>query len=117
LAGELGVALPELCEQEARPESEERIETVILAYRIIQLQETILASVNSRSPHLLGTYVFRLAQTFVAFHDRRRIFGVDNQEMRLKLVRATKLGMETAMDLLGFRAHRILKRYYEQQQG
>lgn len=53
------------------------------------------------APHLVSQTLFELAQKFNGFYDRNRVIGVEEESLRLLLVKVTALSIKSGLGILG----------------
>ncbi|HCU79580.1 MAG: arginine--tRNA ligase [Chloroflexi bacterium] len=79
----------------------------MLMRNLLELSDTIDRAVREMAPHYLVTYVRDLASSFHAFYGDCRVLDDDDIPLtfaRLNLIRAVRIGLARALDLLGVSA-------------
>ncbi|MEE3229258.1 MAG: DALR anticodon-binding domain-containing protein, partial [Chloroflexota bacterium] len=79
----------------------------LLMRNLLELSDTIDRAVREMAPHYLITYVRDLASSFHTFYGDCRVLDDDNVTLtlaRLNLIRAVRIGLARALNLLGISA-------------
>ena len=79
----------------------------LLMRNLLELSDTIDRAVREMAPHYLTTYVRDLASSFHTFYGDCRVLDDDNVTLtlaRLNLIRAVRIGLARALNLLGVSA-------------
>jgi arginyl-tRNA synthetase len=69
--------------------------------------DVINEAASTREPYKIANYIQQLAQNFHSFYNECRVIDADNLELsgaRLSLVKATKIVLKNALDLIGVSA-------------
>lgn len=85
----------------------ENVKEIELVKHINEFRNEIIDSAKSRSPHKIANYIQKLAQLFHSFYNDCYVIDEEKLELscqRLTLVKATKITMRNALDLLGVSA-------------
>ena len=72
---------------------------------------TVSDAARTRSPNKICNYIQRLAQYFHSFYDSNKVIDKDNMELskqRLMLVKASKITLKNALDLIGVSSPEIM---------
>ena len=79
----------------------------ILMRNLLELSDTIDRAVRDLAPHYLTTYARDLASSFHTFYGECKVIDIDNLTLtlaRINLIRAVRVGLARALDLLGVSA-------------
>jgi arginyl-tRNA synthetase len=79
----------------------------ILMRNLLELSDTIDRAVRELAPHYLTTYARDLASSFHTFYGECKVIDTDNVTLtlaRINLIRAVRVGLARALDLLGVSA-------------
>ncbi len=75
-----------------------------LVRKLSEYTQVVSDATRELMPHLVGTYLYELAQTFNRFYERSRIIGDPRESSRLELVRRYRDTLAHGLDLLGIAA-------------
>lgn len=75
-----------------------------LVRKMGEFTEVIDKAVSGLMPHVVGTYLYELAQTFNRFYENNRVIGADRQDLRLALVQKYAEILQSGLGLLGIHA-------------
>lgn len=71
---------------------------------LIRFPEVIEKAAESYSPNLLCNYLYDLASKYNAFYNQHKIIGSDNENLRLRLTKASGQVLKNGLKLLGIEA-------------
>lgn len=78
-----------------------------LVKHINEFRNEVIESAKARAPHKIANYIQKLAQLFHSFYNECHVIDSENVELsaqRLALVKATKITLKNALDLIGVSA-------------
>jgi arginyl-tRNA synthetase len=87
-----------------KPKPGEAPEAHELLVELSNFPDVVEAAAETRSPHLLANYSYRVADAFSKFYEKNPVIGSKNEEALLAVVAATKQVLALALSLLGMKA-------------
>jgi len=72
-----------------------------LAKKIQEFPDKVLEAKEKLNPSLIANYSFQLAQIFNEFYQNSKVIGSEDEEMKIKLVKAFRNTLKNSLHLLG----------------